>query len=198
MPGGMEKRIFAAVAALLLGAGLAGCGNPVQAGQALGEAVTAGSRGHTPQARAATASGSARSSAGAAGRVSHWKLEDLAAAEGRRLHAETHFGDTTVTADLSVQEQALLERLLLMPPGTRLEEHDLAPDHLARAHQQSEFIYGLDGRFHRVIWQMKDVRSGKIVGYRIHSQPRDMLSGKYVVAFYGPDTRLLMAQPVWY
>lgn len=181
----MPKGIAAALAALVLAAGLTGCGTSVRAGQSLGVPALA-----QPGAKATGVS--------ASGKASNWKLADLEAAEGRKIHAETHYGDTTITADLSAQEQALLERLLLMPPGASLKDGDLTPSHLKRAHQQSEFVYRLDGRFHRTIWQMKDARSGKVVGYRIHSQPRDLLSGKYIIAFYGPDTRLLMAQPVWY
>ncbi len=206
----MPKGTAAALLALLLvAAGLTGCGNPARPGLNLGSSIgtssssyaatssgyTAGSNSNAAGSKAGKAP--AGLAAGTAGKVSHWKLEDLSRAEGRKLFAETYYGDTTVTADLTGQEQALLDRLLQLPPGSALKDADLANDHLKRVQQQGEFVYGLDGRFHRAIWRFQDA-AGKTLGYRVHSQPKDLLSGKYIIAFYGADTRLLMAQPVWY
>ncbi|MBM3267923.1 MAG: hypothetical protein FJZ01_09770 [Candidatus Sericytochromatia bacterium] len=185
----MPSRLFTLIALLAAAALAGGCSSRGAApnfAQPTANAATA-----QPAAKAATVQAAAKS------RVSKWTIEDLSKAEGRKLKSEVQYGDRVVSPDLTAGERALLERLLEAPPGTSLKDADLAGDHVKRVHMQSEFVYQHDGSFHRAIWRVEDA-AGRTLGYRIHSQPRDLMSGKYIVAFYGADARLLLASAIWY
>jgi hypothetical protein len=186
---------------------LAGCGPKPGAftvtgtGTGAGRSVPARDAGTADTTSAgtvsATGTATATATATAKGRPSSWKLEDLSRAEGRQIYSEVQNGDQVIAPKLSATEQDLLERLEAAPPGASIKDPDLVGDHLRRVKMEVEFVYGRDGSFSRAMWRYENAK-GKTIGYRVHSQPADLLSGKYVIAFYGGDSKLLMAYPIWY
>jgi len=179
---------------------VAGCGTKSGALTESGTGTNAGTARATATGTAtATAAGTVTgtSTAAAKGRPSSWKLDDLSRAEGRQIYSEVQNGDHVIAPKLSSTEQDLLERLEAAPPGDSIKDPDLTGEHLRRVKMEVEFVYGRDGNFSRAMWRFENAR-GKTVGYRVHSQPADLLSAKYVIAFYGADSKLLMAYPIWY